>query len=1364
MYNMKNLLRNKIPLFVLVLVLFSSCNNFFSGKQRLEQLKANIDYQNAPYISATVSKLDPDDASAISGSELIKSQKVGYPFEIFYTPGSIYIFNYWQALNSNNEPFEDEEVFIEDKTAPTTIITINTTEKVLIQAVTSIKPTTAIKFVKSDSNNGFYNTSESVTLNLDVDYEFSFSVAEGYQFIKYQCSDDSVQIENPTLPNTTLKTVKGGESVITAVCAPRPKVVISNTLNLTETICKDTSIIINFDRALSAQNSLSDIKLLLSGNELVYGENEAFGTPYFYKNENGEVQYDQVIIPANKYHPFTIDKEKNIQVIIPETIFYIDSKTNEKIYLAESGNPYKWSYRVSNESNTKAKITVSYEEKYGSLLQGENGTYNIGDEVTFEFSESNGSKFLNWNVTMVPANIASVNKSGKKAVLKIQDSGTITIQAKAVTVPTYSITPAFIGNGYDYDTAIKISFNKIIPSEYCTFEYIKIREKDTKTAVDNYFTITSDVVDGKTTIILTPKYTIKNIFTAGTSNTTVEDLEIDFVEGIKDADDFALPVGEPFVHRIANRVEEVPPEIKDLQISKSNTFNPVITKKTYTNWEETDYANHHVGKVIYIKARVSDLGSGVANKLYVSECKKSTDGVVAENERIALKEATLISAVNNDKEKTLTFSYTLRSENDGILNLRFVAEDNAGNRSNVICENDVIKDTKIDFSDLWIFNFVTDPYNITPEDGTITEWNESLKTIYVYYDDAWLTGKIQCETDFSDPEMKIEVKAGTDKANLTPRDIISYSGYITFELADLSAEKETYISLTITDTVGNSGTYNASIPAAGHITAHTIDGDYYRFYMEKTQKNTDFPLIQKGFYVVNESVKPQGTAENILIEMNSGKNDPLMIAKTGDDVYYCVGQNGYITGENNQQTFYLYGLIGSEHNTKEAVAPRNEGYIPPAFEISRRTGELNSSKDTIVITWPENTVFEDNYEYNILWTDDSQGNVYANSNIEKVKTDSAGKPLSLSFTVPNKIVYIGLQAKDNHGWVYNYSSDPTDPNALGYNYNAPTEDITPPTVNEATMVGADCVCRIKLTDNKGLLTKTDGAEEYVEVEYWLVPYYDGVKNITEDEVSNYPHFKQGFIPANNSEYYIHFQHKDVAGKKQAIVAKFYDKANNYFFGYVSSFEVNSLMDVGKPVEFSIDSNSIARIKDTGLGKNPIRCISVLNGNGKNAFLNSLCKNTSGKYITEYLTFTDKDENGYYTDLSSQITELANDNFYMINILFDLNQSRYSVSVPQFFYKGTKPATLTKKMDAVSETSVVVNSNAPYMLFTLASAKNHGTDKAAWFLNGYKSNFLRSNNLDFYTIENSAIEEGDYYVICCVFADGSYQFSTPVQYK
>jgi len=276
-------------------------------------------------------------------------------------------------------------------------------------------------------------------------FDISYTQSTSYCFVYWQSVDENgnvsseseVEFEDKYATKTSVTVLTPNPIKIQAVAVKRPSVIASSTTpNQGQTVCKDTNLLIYFDKDLSPENDLSQIQLIYGGNRLSFGEQEPFGNPYFYTNEENVTFYNQIIIPAHtKYAlPLEVGSTSSIQVILPEQLYYVEAQSNKKIYLNTTEGTNSWTYKITGDTNTKNQITVKTTPGAG-LLTGESGEYQIGSSVEFTFATDESAKFLGWEITKFPLDCADetiTTEDGKeKLILAINDKGSINIEAQS---------------------------------------------------------------------------------------------------------------------------------------------------------------------------------------------------------------------------------------------------------------------------------------------------------------------------------------------------------------------------------------------------------------------------------------------------------------------------------------------------------------------------------------------------------------------------------------------------------------------------------------------------------------------------------------------------------------------------------------------------------------------------------------------------------------------------------------------------------------------------------------------------------------------------------------------------------------------
>lgn len=463
----------KTLFFTFAAFIFAGCENFIAGSLLKEEIEAKIEYEKTPFVNVFIQKSDVDDNGTLYPSADGVKAKVGESFKISYTASSTYYFLYWQALDSKKNILDSSVVKFDDPAKAATSAVVYIDSEVIIQAVTSPVPKAVVNFKKNFDAAGSIKSEDKNTFMMDEEFSFSFVPAEGYQFIKWQASNSSIEIKNPESISSKAVAKADGAVTITAVCALRPQVGKGNTNpTQTDSVCKDTNIIIDFDKPLgNSEEELSDIKLYFNNVELYFGEEEAFGAPYFYfdKDETGDkvINYSCVVIPAHSKYAVDVPAGKTsfIRVVLPDSLFTLDEEKN-CIYLCPEGKTYSWTYKINENTNDKARISVEYEPAAG-FVTGNNGEFNIGKNVEYLFKPSESSKFISWKWVCVPAEAAVVNTStdnnGERISFYINEACDINVEAvTAEKLTVASFDPVSKVEGVAKNSDIVITFNKAI--------------------------------------------------------------------------------------------------------------------------------------------------------------------------------------------------------------------------------------------------------------------------------------------------------------------------------------------------------------------------------------------------------------------------------------------------------------------------------------------------------------------------------------------------------------------------------------------------------------------------------------------------------------------------------------------------------------------------------------------------------------------------------------------------------------------------------------------------------------------------------------------------------------------------------------
>ena len=589
------------------------------------------------------------------------------------------------------------------------------------------------------------NSNNTVDYNMDLTAKtLTFIENTGYQFLYWETSDsNSIKFDaNTEVTNKTIKfdvTAPSSSVTVSAYCAPRPVVSSVSPFNADPSTKFDKNTPITITFAQPIKNETKDA-ILISYT----GVNNISKTTYFNTTISGDNK--TVTLTPIKMLPVTNDYE-TVTVTVPHNkVYYLTNDGNTQVLLDDEED-FTWSYRVKDSTMEQTVISLNTDYASSDTIRYNNSLYNSGaaqivneqQSVSIEYPIADGYKFLGWKVTAVSgytvspsgyvtSGIISVKKSGityftlsipdsqnphiaviqsNQAVEKGTNTCALTVFAKdSLTPEITSTTPAYSGGGIECDTPITITFNKAVNKSTVTFSStgtIQVINSTTEDHYEQYFA--TPVWDDKT-LIITPLHTIRSVLSDSADLKNLK-VKIDYTN-IKDADGNSLKKDYSWTYRINWNMETDPPVVSDMIVYKPTyTYNPELEKSVensnpntqipfeeFSSWTLAKYKNHHINNKIYFSATVSDSGSGYKQMTIKETLIRTLDGAEVSIEAVPPVDE---NGVEQNVFSSSTFtkqSYELTSEYDGVVQLDFIFEDNAGNQNTKTYY--LVKDTTLD--------------------------------------------------------------------------------------------------------------------------------------------------------------------------------------------------------------------------------------------------------------------------------------------------------------------------------------------------------------------------------------------------------------------------------------------------------------------------------------------------------------------------------------------------------------------------------------------------------------------------------------------------------------------------------------------
>lgn len=284
--------------------------------------------------------------------------------------------------------------------------------------------------------------------------------------------------------------------------------------------------------------------------------------------------------------------------------------------------------------------------------------------------------------------------------------------------------------------------------------------------------------------------------------------------------------------RVNNSVEQDPPEFGKIYMALTAEDLNDAEKRYDDNEDNYDY--FHIKDEVWIYLECYDLGTDIRSLTVSEELISIVNG--SSNSPVTSEPYTIENFECADKEeniKSLKFKHKISDAitADGIVEIKFLLEDNAGNTAEKSLT--VAKDTTASDFSCYVYNYF-------PDSEYSKSYNKTDENLYS-------AGYIFFEEDFESYPVQLVVNPGTAKwapytssygndfkwklyytqekddwenAAVEELDFNSdetVNGEVIVQLQNIDSEKQTFIKLTVVDEVENEGSYYFIMPAAPEV-------------------------------------------------------------------------------------------------------------------------------------------------------------------------------------------------------------------------------------------------------------------------------------------------------------------------------------------------------------------------------------------------------------------------------------------------------------------------------------------------------------------------------------------------------------------
>ncbi len=1068
--------------------------------------------------------------------------------------------------------------------------------------------------------------------------------------------------------------------------------------------------------------------------------------------------------------------------------------------------------KIEYENSKAITVRIAGDEKAVTFISNK-GDYNLKatDKITIEFKLNDAEyTFMEWKVSNLNDETKDCSASVKlyttnsgrqyKTELTLLDNTTdIALTAACHLKPAVSDTePKYYPTGVSYYRPIKITFNKPInKDDLSDLKNIKIANSQ-GASLQEYFNTPVPSEDKKTYTITPIKDKIKDLLN---SNTTY-DITVTIAAGLREIDTNPEVTKETnFSYRIANIKDTFPPQISSLnvyttvknlendKIETKELKRDILPEEFWTTEENRKYYeyNHITGNSVKIKFTGTDDESGI-KALYVKEVLLHNKDSQSYTETYpAEKCEAVISEIEQNKFESNTFTYELRSKNDGLISLEFYIADYDDHISDsTFCG--VTRDLE---SDIEFYPHTKEEsfnpdcfFRMTCKDGKYAgldvyeQLNDTVNNrkqgfSFPMIIDTFMKPKNARNPLYNKLNFRITYK---DEGDADETEIYFRRNALQDEIvSDLIAgkagpivrnpKKDTYVKFYLENAYDQSAEFSCTIPKAlkpqritglYNPTTYAFEGKYLFFTPEKAFKTLYFYQC-KGKDEPDSSygdIKYIESLDNskIILKFDGEKTYRLYMMYTYDGIFYsCADDELQFTTK------------GTKGEIEDSSRQDDEIPLPKIREIICTPNPKNTGTHSVKIIYDDEG--SPDYEYTLVYTYTGTEFSADPNYAEFINTSFIQAPSNTDFIVKSGFNYaITFDVKDPlTGTLLQYSkNDKTRPN----NINATYDNIAP-TITKSYM---GCYKHEETNNRESFpynsspnqaffyLDATDNSSGIDEqhVEYWIHPNTDEFMMLKLSEDYMTPENKKILdITGSNLNYF----NLDIS--KEGFYTLFYkvlDNNGNYaigqgLFSSVISGEISNISEKSGNIE--LVPTIIPKYDDIDANPNHI-CTW---------YYDSGWKITDTDIIDDKTDYTRWSEKKFILNFKSD-----KEKFFKISTANNLINGNYIDAytynktlyiIPEYILDSTK--VIKKKSMLETGTKQILFISTPTMVRTLYSSEDWGDDAALWGTRGIEADVVVENSDFTYIPVKNKVPDQKYWCIVANYADGTCDVSK-VQYK
>jgi len=1008
-----------------------------------------------------------------------------------------------------------------------------------------------------------YNIGDSFTVRVtseDPSYQFGgwFISNNDSGTLPEGCLKIERDDENRQVTITVLKQIVNVE--VKPVYYKRPMVqsFLPSSTGITSSY-KDSSIIIEFASKID-EKYVNQIQITKNGEDI----KDCFLSPVVSEEEG------KTIITFNADYTNLMKVSggsEAVVVTIPEDISYtIEGKTPEDKIIVSAGSVQTKTYKVRNE--TGKKLIVNLLISSGTVNYPAATEVNIGDSIDVSFNTNAGYIFQGWEVQGVSSYVSydpdQLNKT--TITLTAKNEGQISLVGSAVFCPEVSdYEPKYNVNGVECDTRNTIFFNTKMDHSTINKSTVSITNFKTGEDLSKYFTISCRDVNSITVMDMKVDASISDLFKANKLSTYDIRIKLDQDE-IKSSEDTgsASLTGTKYdwYYRINSGTETVLPHVSSIHLYKTKkadgTYDGEMSSLKFDNWTEDEYYQNHARKV-YLVLEGYDDDSGLSHINYVQRLYKTSIGTESSLEAVTKTAGTKDSFVKVSSvgdHEIYTFETELQfntSYPDGVVKFDIELVDRAGNATPYEIFY-VIKDYGIDGSSVQDSGLLrNNRFAVNGIDTVYCYFDSQQDTFYtgekengekIYYKDDITVKKFEWGYNIDDNMNVIEPQLIAEDYELP----FAYTEHISnYDLTvgedsiykfDRDENRETYIRLTVEDSVGNVYVKTGAIPEKPvYVGTDEYDGSpLYKSNRDACPIKVTEEMLY--YYYQSEYEGQTGWSCNCANPNIYKENGVMTISgESGSDIKYYGMQYDFNGWE-------IRGTFSTIYDAESVTIEISDEDMPADTQVNCHVVSSTRNAGYVVesVEYPEGFVKNPDLTYLVAYRKEGTGYLYSEGTYLQLQYGESYWICPAVMNNKREFKY-GTEVK------ITVNDDTVPPNMTAIHVSAGQSYYYQTSVN---------FIKVNLpTDASGMKVESDGL---VHLQYWIIANESLSSTFKERQESDIIQYPSKFITydPDNPPAYLRIPLDDSPENSYTVYVKLVDGSANQNYKFVSFYAYNVL--------------------------------------------------------------------------------------------------------------------------------------------------------------------------------------------------------------